>query len=120
METQQYNTFKFFRQYFNLPRSIALQWCVVEEASPRETEFRLGIALKGTDLYIDVAMRRFFSRIDCPAIRRSYCLAKRVSKKDCYEYRPSNGQILSKPKHYIRDIYSSSWYDKEFLNQSFL
>ena len=115
MDIWQYNTFKFFRQYFNLPRSIALQWCIVKESTPKGTEFRLGVALKGTELYIDVAMRRFFSRIDCPAIQRACFPAERIDKKDRYEYRSSDGWVISKPKRYIWDIYTSSWYDVDTL-----
>lgn len=120
MDTQQYNTYRFFRQYFNFPQNMALQWCIVKETMGKTTELRLGIALKGSDLYIDVAMRRFFSRIDCPAIQRCYFPATRTGKKDRYEYRYPDGWYISKPKSYIRDIYSTSWYNKNLLNSCLL
>lgn len=120
METYQYNTFKFFRQYFNLPRNMVLEWCIIKESTPKQTELRLGIALKGTDLYIDVAMRRFFSLIDCPAIQRCYFPARRICQKDEYQYQNPGGWVISKPKNYIRSIYSSSWYNKDLLHTTLL
>ena len=62
METYRYNTLRFFRVQFGLPARMPLEWCVVRETSRAGSELRLGVALKGTGLYIDVAMRRFFSR----------------------------------------------------------
>ena len=58
METYRYNTLRFFRVQFGLPARMPLEWCVVRETSRAGSELRLGVALKGTGLYIDVAMRR--------------------------------------------------------------
>lgn len=120
METQQYNTFKFIRRYFNLPSKTPLEWCIVMETTRSGSECRLGIKLKGTRHYIDVAMRRFLSEIDIPLIGRTCHSAKRIDRKDGYEYRSEEGLILRKPKHYIRDIYASSWYDRETFGQTWL
>lgn len=114
MEPRDFNTFKFFREYFRIPQRIALQWCVVKEASSLGTELRLGVLLKGTDLYIDVAMRRFFHQIDSPAVRR---LCFPACRKDCgsdYEYRTEEGWRFIRSKRYIRDIYFTSIYHKDF------
>lgn len=70
METYRYNTLRFFRVQFGLPARMPLEWCVVRETSRAGSELRLGVALKGTGLYIDVAMRRFFSQVDIPLIER--------------------------------------------------
>ena len=67
METYRYNTLRFFRVQFGLPARMPLEWCVVRETSRAGSELRLGVALKGTGLYIDVAMRRFFSQVDIPS-----------------------------------------------------
>lgn len=56
METYRYNTLRFFRVQFGLPARMPLEWCVVRETSRAGSELRLGVALKGTGLYIDVAM----------------------------------------------------------------
>lgn len=120
METRSYNTFRFFRHHFGLPARAGLEWCVVREITPAGCELRLGIALKGTELYIDVAMRRFFSQVECPAITRRCHAADRIDRKDFYEYRTADGWTLSRPKHYIRDIYRTSHFDKEMLSSLLL
>ena len=53
METYRYNTLRFFRVQFGLPARMPLEWCVVRETSRAGSELRLGVALKGTGLYID-------------------------------------------------------------------
>ena len=115
MEPHTFNTFRFFRTYFGIPSSYALQWCVVEESSPIGRELRLGVQLKGTKLYIDVAMRRFFHEIDCPAITRRCFPAKRIAGKTHYNYRSSASLSITWPKSYIRDIYASSVFNKELI-----
>ena len=91
METYRYNTLRFFRVQFGLPARMPLEWCVVRETSRAGSELRLGVALKGTGLYIDVAMRRFFSQIDIPLIERRCYPAERISRGDDYEYRSAEG-----------------------------
>ena len=85
METYRYNTLRFFRVQFGLPARMPLEWCVVRETSRAGSELRLGVALKGTGLYIDVAMRRFFSQVDIPLIERRCYPAERISPGDDYE-----------------------------------
>ena len=99
METYRYNTLRFFRVQFGLPARMPLEWCVVRETSRAGSELRLGVALKGTGLYIDVAMRRFFSQVDIPLIERR-----------CYPC----------PKHYICDIYYPARFSRELLAHSVL
>lgn len=115
MEQREYNTFAFFRRCFGLPRKAALEWCVVKESTREGTQLRLGVRLKGTSLYIDVAMRRFFHEVDIPAIRRRCFPARRIGRRGEYEYRTGDGRILVKPKNYIRDIYFNSVFSKELL-----
>ena len=81
METYRYNTLRFFRVQFGLPARMPLEWCVVRETSRAGSELRLGVALKGTGLYIDVAMRRFFSQVDIPLIERRCYPAERISRR---------------------------------------
>lgn len=120
METCRYNTFRFFREQFRLPAKAALEWCVVKESSNLGTELRLGVALKGTRLYIDVAMRRFFTQIDCGAVSRQCIPAVRLDRKDAYEYRTAEGWGISRPKHFIRDIYRTARFDAELLESTLL
>ena len=115
METYRYNTLRFFRVQFGLPARMPLEWCVVRETSRAGSELRLGVALKGTGLYIDVAMRRFFSQVDIPLIERRCYPAERISRGDDYEYRSAEGWSFTCPKHYIaifitpRDSAANCW-----------
>lgn len=120
METYQYNTFRFFRDQFGLPARAALEWCVVRESSRMGCELRLGVALKGTKLYIDVAMRRFFTQVDIPLIERRCYPAERIDRKSHYEYRTAEGLVLTRPKHYIRDIYYATRFDPGLLTATLL
>ncbi len=120
METYRYNTLRFFRDQFGLPARAALEWCVVRESSRTGSELRLGVALKGTKLYIDVAMRRFFSQVDIPLIERRCYPAVRIDRKSHYEYRTAEGLSLRFPKHYICDIYYPARFSRELLAHSVL
>lgn len=120
METYRYNTLRFFRVQFGLPARMPLEWCVVRETSRAGSELRLGVALKGTGLYIDVAMRRFFSQIDIPLIERRCYPAERISRGNDYEYRSAEGWSFTCPKHYICDIYYPARFSRELLAHSVL
>ncbi len=115
MELHEFNTFKFFRRYFEIPARIPLQWCVIRDLSALGDEFRLGVMLKGTDFYIDVAMRRFFQMLETPAVKRRCFPARRVSRKEYYEYRTEEGWTLVKPRYYIRDIYFTALFSEELI-----
>lgn len=120
MEPYEYNTFRFFREQFALPARMPLEWCLVRESTSQGAELRLGIALKGTPLYIDVAQRRFFSQIDIPLITRRCYPARRIDRKSHYEYRTADGLILRTPKHYVCDIYFPVRFDRVLLKQTLL
>lgn len=120
MEIHEFNTFKFFRNYFHIPARIPLQWCLIRESSKLGDNLRLGILLKGTDRYIDVAMRRFFQTIDCPLIKRECSPAQRHAQKNDYTYISEAGWTLTKSKHYIRDIYFCSIFSEELIKTRLL
>ena len=120
METYRYNTLRFFRVQFGQPARMPLEWCVVRETSRAGSELRLGVALKGTGLYIDVAMRRFFSQVDIPLIERRCYPAELISRGDDYEYRSAEGWSFTCPKHYICDIYYPARFSRELLAHSVL
>ena len=105
METYRYNTLRFFRVQFGLPARMPLEWCVVRETS---------------GLYIDVAMRRFFSQVDIPLIERRCYPAERISRGNDYEYRSAEGWSFTCPKHYICDIYYPARFSRELLAHSVL
>lgn len=114
MEYYEFNTYKFIRRYYNIPKRVRLQWCIVRERTKDGVEFRLGVALVGTNKYIDVAMRRFFSCTKCGSVERSYELAERHPEGDMYVYSAVDILLsISRPVTFISDIYFSSWYDKD-------
>ena len=114
MEYYEFNTFKFFRRYFNLPKGMKLQWCVIEEMPHRKPkELRLGILLPEYTggKYIDVAQRRMFSQVECGLICRKAWPAKRTLQDDNYLYQTEIYALkIVCTKHFIADIYRSSWY----------
>lgn len=121
MEYYKFNTYKFIRRYYNIPGRVRLQWCIVRERTKDGVEFRLGVALVGTNKYIDVAMRRFFSCVKCRAVERSYELAERHLESDMYVYRATDILLsISKPVTYISDIYFPSWYDGDLAEATLL
>lgn len=118
METKEYNSFKFFRTYFNIPKRIKLEWCVVKEYTEQEgVKLRLGIALNKR-LYIDVASRRFFTCLDAPCLQRTIYPADRINEGENYRYQ-SRENILSVvlSKHFIEDIYRPAWFDASFMEE---
>lgn len=121
MEYYEFNTFKFFRRYYNLPRSLKLQWCVVSERiGQEEPRLRLGILLEN-GLYIDVAARCFLSLISCPAVKRTAWAARRISQGDAYCYQAvENGAQIILHKQVIADWYSNSWYTADTPHMRFL
>ena len=108
METYRYNTLRFFRVQFGLPARMPLAVSYTH------------LALKGTGLYIDVAMRRFFSQVDIPLIERRCYPAERISRGNDYEYRSAEGWSFTCPKHYICDIYYPARFSRELLAHSVL
>ena len=118
MKLQEFNTFKFFRAYFHLPTTVKLQWVIIHEEVNQNTESRLGIRLND-NLYIDVAMRRFFSVIDSPMVKRSFLPAERHAEGENYVYTAQDERVTY-PKTYIFDIYHSSWYDPSRLDETYL
>ena len=124
MEYYEFNTFKFFRHYFNLPKNMKLQWCVVEEMPDRQLkELRLGILLPESTggKYIDVAQRRMFSQISCGLIYRKAWPARRTAQGDSYCYQTEiYAMKIVRPKHFIADIYRSSWYTNDTPTMSLL
>lgn len=112
----EYNTYKFFRRCFRIPERQSLRWCIIEEITGEKTEWRLGILLVGSDLYLDVACRRFFSQIETRAVTRRCYPAERIPHRDHYAYRAPGAAVLRKPKSYVRDIYYPALFDRELLD----
>lgn len=115
-----YNSLAFFREYYHIPASVRLSWALVVETVDGRQETRLGIQLPDRPgLYLDVAMRRFFTETEIfhGRISRKAYPASRISGKDRYTFVAENGLSRDFPKSYIRDIYFTSVYSRDLLSQ---
>ena len=111
------NSLAFFRNYFQIPYSRKLSWALIEETANGATEIRLGVVFSQTPhLYIDVAMRRFFTEINGAFSRKVYP-AHRKALRDAFLYTVENGLTLQTSKSFIDDIYFSALYSPELLRQ---
>jgi len=106
-----FNTYKFFRRCFNIPRKQKVQWCLIEERVSGQTEIRLGLWLVDTSYYVDVASRRFFTECQIPAITRVIHPAYRMLSGTDFNYVAGSDMSLLLPKSYIEDIYQTTLYD---------
>ena len=120
METYRYNTLRFFRVQFGLPARMPLEWCVVRETSRAGSELRLGVAVEGAGLYVDVVVRRFSSQVGLRVVASRWYPAERISRGNDYEYRSAEGWSFTCPKHYICDIYYPARFSRELLAHSVL
>lgn len=120
MENINCNSLAFFRNYFQIPYSRKLSWALIEETANGTTEIRLGVVFSQTPhLYIDVAMRRFFTETTLynGAFSRKVYPAHRKALRDAFLYTAENGLTLQTPKSFIDDIYFSALYSPELLRQ---
>lgn len=115
-----YNSLAFMRRYFNIPESRKLSWALIEETANGVTEIRLGVVFNQMPhLYIDVAMRRFFTEANMfygGLIRKAYP-ARRKALRDTFLYTAENGLSMQTPKTFIQDIYYSSVFSPDLLRQ---
>ena len=118
-----FNTLAFIRYYFHIPESRRLSWALIEETSQSGTEIRLGVVFpEHPHLYIDVAMRRFFTVTTMygGAFSRKVTPARRTAFRDSFVYSTDGGLTLSTPKNFISDIYFSSLYCRDLFRQRLL
>ena len=120
MKNINFNSLAFMRRYFNIPDSRKLSWALIEETVNGVTEIRLGVVFtQMPHLYIDVAMRRFFTEttIFNGGLSRKVHPASRKAAKDAFIYTAENGLSMQTSKHYIWGIYFNSVYSPELLRQ---
>ena len=117
MEKFNYNSLAFIRRYYHIPASRRLSWALIAETVHGKTEIRLGVVfIDSPYLYIDVAMRRFFTECGGAVSRKAFP-AVRTSCRDGFAYRTADGLSKHTPRSYIRDIYFTSVYSRELLRQ---
>ena len=122
-DNMNFNTLAFIRYYFHIPESRRLSWALIEETSQSGTEIRLGVVFpEHPHLYIDVAMRRFFTVTTMygGAFSRKVTPARRTASRDSFVYSTDSGLTLRTPKNFISDIYFSSLYCRDLFRQRLL
>ena len=68
-----YNSLAFIRRYYHIPASRRLSWALIAETVHGKTEIRLGVVFTDSPyLYIDVAMRRFFTERGGAVSRKAF------------------------------------------------
>lgn len=119
-----FNSLSFLRRYYGIPAGRKLSWALVEESVGGKSEVRLGALVEGCPgLYIDVAMRRFFSVLETPVctVQRRAFPARRLAGKDgCYLYVAENGMRAEFPRGYVRDVYFTSVFTPELVGSRLL
>ena len=84
MEVRNYNTLTFLRHYFHIPASQKIAWALIVETIAGREEIRLGVLFsRHPHLYLDVAMRRFFTEstlFNGAASRRVFPAQRLMSK----------------------------------------
>jgi hypothetical protein len=119
MKSKNYESIRFLREYFHIPRTKKVSWCLVEEKNEKtgDRDIRLGLQIAGSDLYLDVAARRFYTAGTCGPITRNLYPAIRRSYNHVYWFIAGEQPYLSKEvsKTYIADIYYPAMYNKNLL-----
>lgn len=112
MTCRYYNSLAFIRRYYHIPASQKLSWALIVETVHGKPEIRLGVLFcKHPHLYLDVAMRRFFTVLSIygGAVTREVYPAQRIARKEGFLYYTGELSRLF-PKSYIGDIYYPSVY----------
>lgn len=114
-------TLKFLREYYRIPRNKKIGWGIIKETTAAGTEYRLGVIVRGTDLYLDVALRRFYSRVLRRSVSREIFPAVRKSCDTLnYEFTADNGLSIKRSKTFITDIYYPAVYSKQLETEGAL
>ncbi|MBQ8630412.1 MAG: hypothetical protein IJ479_01680 [Alphaproteobacteria bacterium] len=114
-------TLKFLREYYRIPRNKKICWGIIEEISASGTEYRLGVDVRGTNLFLDVALRRFYSKVQLRSVsRKIYPAVRRSFDKLHYEFVAENGLRITRSKTFITDIYYPVLYSRQLEQEGAL
>lgn len=114
-------TLKFLREYFRIPGNRKIGWGIIEEISASGTEYRLGVDVRETNLFLDVALRRFYSKVQLRSVsRKIYPAVRRSCDKLNYEFVAENGLRIKRSKTFIADIYYPALYGKQLEKEGAL
>lgn len=120
MPEPSFNSLSFFRRYFHIPSHRKIAWALIVESVDGHDEVRLGVVFRDfPHLYLDVAMRRFFteSALGNGRLSRRVWLARRETCREGFRYVTEHGLEKTTSRNYIRDLYFTSLYSPELLTQ---
>lgn len=115
------DAFKFLREYYNLPAELSLSWCLIKETNQNnEVKIRVGAKLGDSKTAVDVLARKFVSEINFAECKREFIPTRRHIKDTEVEFWVDGGRVLSLPRNFMDDVYTSSWYDEKTLKKVWL
>ena len=110
---------KFFRDFYRIPRTVGIGWCIIVERSATGENVRLGVSLPANNKVIDVAARQFI-QIGLPTLvtYHAYPAVRKVEGDEVVF--SGSGYEIKVPKTYVTDIYYRSVYSKEMVQDTLL
>ena len=114
-------TLKFLREYFKIPANKTIGWAIIKEVADYPC-CKPGVYIEGSDLFLDIAEKRFYTNYSSPLIFRRAYPATRTAQKHTYRYTAKDNPQLSitRAKTYITDIYYPAIYSKELEKDKLL
>ncbi|MDO4162334.1 MAG: hypothetical protein Q4D80_04955 [Pseudomonadota bacterium] len=107
----------FLREYFRIPANKKIGWGIIEECLEKngKTEYRPGVYIENSRVYLDIAKRRFFTQMSSPLISR--CIHPAVKTRQglacCYTAKDNKNLSIVRSRTYITDIFYPAIYSKE-------
>ena len=107
-------TLDLLKDIFNL-HGKSVGWAIVEEVRhvSESVEYKPGLIIKGSRVYVDLFVRRFFSTIKLPELERTVYAARmeRVGEgKVAIVAKEDGRKYVILPKTFINDILGTSIY----------
>lgn len=105
-------TIGFFKNIFNLHGKV-VRWAVVEEISSNITDYKPGLFIKGSRVYVDLYARRFYSTVKLDFLERKVYPARRVRAEGgaiVLEAKDAPDKYVILPQTFINDIFGTTIY----------
>lgn len=109
---------KFFRDFYRIPKTVGVYWCILVERSFQGENVRLGVGLADNNKVIDVAARTFVQIGSFPVSYHAYKADRKVEGDEVVF--TGSGYEVRVPKTYVADIYYRSVYSKELAQDALL
>lgn len=112
---------KFLRKHFKISARKKISWGIIEEKSTVNSQisyYKPGVYIEDSNLFLDIAARRFYTANSCKKIYP----ATRKAERLCYRYTVKDNPELSivRSKTYIADILYPTIYSKDLETEDVL